>query len=64
MARWLYDHTDPGTLGELNLDLQPGDEFDAPDDWLPEPNPHPVYKPTLRPVSKPNKEPAPPAPQE
>lgn len=43
--RWKYDAADPGRLNALDLDLEPGQEFDAPDDWLPEPNPHPVYKP-------------------
>jgi hypothetical protein len=48
MSRWKYDAADPGHLLELDLDLQPGDEFDAPDDWQPEPNPHPVYKPVSK----------------
>ena len=49
---WIYDAADPGTLTELNLALQPGQEFEAPDDWKPEPNPHPVFKP-VRPKSAP-----------
>ena len=43
--RWKYDDPNPGHLADLNLTLEPGQEFDAPDDWAPEPNPHPVYKP-------------------
>lgn len=43
--RWKYDAADPGRLNALDLDLEPGQEFDAPDDWAPEPNPHPVYRP-------------------
>lgn len=64
MSRWLYDASDPGTLGALDLDLQPGDEFDAPDDWLPEPNPHPVYKPAKSKPAKPPESAPPSAPQE
>lgn len=45
MARWKYDDPNPGRLADLDILLRPGQEFDAPDDWLPEPNPHPVYKP-------------------
>ena len=43
--RWLYAALDPGDLRELNLRLEPGQEFEAPDDWLPEPNPHPCFRP-------------------
>lgn len=58
MRKWRYEAADPGVLGELNLLLQPGDVFDAPDEWEPYPNPHPVYKPA-------DKKPAPaPAPEE
>lgn len=64
MTRWLYDGNDPGTLGELNLDLQPGDEFDAPDDWAPFPSPHPVYKPAKSKPPKPESAPLTSAPQE
>lgn len=45
MRRWLYDASDPGVLTELDLELSPGQEFEAPDSWQPEPTPHPVYKP-------------------
>ena len=62
MSRWIYQADGPGTLGELNLELQPGDEFEAPDDWLPEPNPHPVYKPQAKPA--PAKSAPAPAPEE
>jgi hypothetical protein len=58
--RWIYDAADPGFLADLDITLTPGQEFDAPDDWAPEPNPHPVYKPAT-----PAKKPAPAiAPQE
>lgn len=50
MSRWLYAAADPAFIPDLDLTLQPGDEFDAPDDWLPEPNPHPVYKPVGKPA--------------
>ena len=43
--RWIYEGADPARLSDLNVLVQPGDEFDAPDDWLPEPNPHPILKP-------------------
>jgi hypothetical protein len=43
--RWKYDDPNPANLPELGLSLEPGQEFDAPDEWLPEPNPHPVFKP-------------------
>jgi hypothetical protein len=46
--RWLYDANDSGYLADLGIELKPGDEFDAPDEWLPEPNPHPVYKPASK----------------
>ena len=45
MSRWIYSAADSGRLNELDLDLEPGQEFEAPDEWLPEPNPHPVYRP-------------------
>ena len=61
MSRWIYDAADPGVLSDLNLRLEPGQEFDAPEDWLPSPDPHPVFKPVL--VSKPADEPKP-APEE
>jgi hypothetical protein len=48
LARWIYNANDPGFLADLSLTLTPGQEFDAPDDWLPEPNPHPVYKPATK----------------
>ena len=57
MSRWIFDHPTPGHLVDLGLDLEPGQEFDAPDEWKPEPNPHPVYKPA-------DKKPAQPAPKE
>lgn len=56
MSRWIYDAADPGVLSDLNLRLEPGQEFEAPDDWLPEPNPHPVYKPVQKPAPKPDPE--------
>ena len=56
-SRWIYQGADPARLPELNVVLQPGDEFDAPDDWLPEPYPHPILKPTVSPPS--NSAPAP-----
>ncbi len=43
--RWVYDDPNPANFPEFGLTLTPGQEFDAPDDWLPEPNPHPVFKP-------------------
>lgn len=46
--QWIYDDPNPGQLRDLNLVLEPGQVFDAPDDWLPEPNPHPVYKPATK----------------
>lgn len=48
MSKWIYDDPNPGFLLELDLDLEPGQEFDAPDSWQPEPNPHPVYKPASK----------------
>jgi len=54
--RWVYDALDSGRLSDLDLALEPGQEFDAPDDWLPEPNPHPVYKPAKKPAPKPAEE--------
>ena len=61
MARYRYDDPNPGHLAELNLTLEPGQEFDAPNDWEPSPNPHPVYKPAT--PGKPTKS-APSAPEE
>lgn len=51
--RWRYNALDPGHLDisfelgrPFEIDLEPGQEFDVPDDdWLPEPNPHPVFQP-------------------
>ena len=43
--KWKYDDPNPASFPELGLTLEPGQEFEAPDDWLPEPNPHPVFKP-------------------
>lgn len=57
MSRWIYDAADPGVLADLNLRLEPGREFDAPEDWLPEPNPHPVYKPVKPKPEAPKPEP-------
>jgi hypothetical protein len=57
LARWIYDANDPGFLADLSLTLTPGQEFDAPDDWAPEPNPHPVYKPAATKKSAPPKAP-------
>lgn len=45
--RWLYVAADPGHLSELNLRLEPGEEFEAPEDWQPEPNPHPSFRPVV-----------------
>lgn len=50
MSRWTFDHPTPGHLSDLDLVLEPGQEFDAPDDWQPEPNPHPVFKPVEKPA--------------
>lgn len=51
--RWKYDDPNPARLPDLNLELEPGQEFDAPDEWLPEPNPHPVFKPAAGESKKP-----------
>ena len=52
MARWVYEGDSPGQLvdGDLYVDVEPGKEFDAPDDWKPEPYPHPVYKLVAKPA--------------
>jgi hypothetical protein len=53
--RWKY-LGEPGTLVDdaLTIDLETGQEFDAPDSFLPEPNPHPLFKPvTAAPAAKP-----------
>jgi hypothetical protein len=44
-TRWKYDDPNPGHLAELDLTLEPYQEFDAPDGWEPNPNPSPVFKP-------------------
>ena len=46
--RWKYDDPNPGHLYELNLTLEPYQEFDAPEDWEPNPNPSPVFKPVSK----------------
>ena len=56
--RWVYDDPNPAQLPELGLELKPGQEFDAPDNWLPEPNPHPVFKPAGKPRGVVNADPA------
>jgi len=43
VSRWKYTDTQPAILQDLDVILEEGTEFDAPDDWLPEPYPHPVY---------------------
>ncbi len=45
--RWTYVADSPGQLvdGEFVIDLEPGQEFDAPDSFQPFPNPHPVFQP-------------------
>lgn len=47
MARYKYTGSDPCQLvdGEFVIDLEPGQEFDAPDSFVPEPNPHPSFRP-------------------
>jgi hypothetical protein len=59
VARWIYEGDSPGTLvdGDLMVDVEPGKEFDAPDDWQPEPNPHPLYKPVAQKPPAPAKAP-------
>lgn len=32
-------------LRAIKVDLIPGEVFEAPDDWMPEPNPHPLFEP-------------------
>lgn len=46
MARWKY-LGEAGQLvdGEFVINLEPGQEFDAPDSFVPFPNPHPIYQP-------------------
>ena len=56
MSRWKYDDPNPAQLPELGLTLEPFAEFDAPDEWQPEPNPHPVFKPVDKPAPKAPKE--------
>lgn len=70
MSRWRYQGESPAILREQDRfkgfffehELAPGDEFDAPDDWVPEPNPHPLYvpveadKPTVAPSSQESEE--------
>lgn len=49
--RYRYLGESPGILREndnwknfhFEFALEPGDEFDAPEGWRPEPYPHPVY---------------------
>jgi hypothetical protein len=57
-TRWKYTATDPCQLvdGEFVINLEPGQEFDAPDSFTPEPNPHPSFKP-VSPKSAPAKAP-------
>lgn len=54
--RWLYDDPNPAQLPDLELTLEPHQEFDAPDDWAPSPNPHPVFKPVNQKAPKAAKE--------
>ena len=69
MSRWRYQGESPAILREqdrfkgffFERELAPGDEFDAPDGWVPEPNPHPLYVPVSDAFAKPT---APPSPQE
>jgi hypothetical protein len=51
--RWKY-LGEAGTLvdGDFTIDLEPGQEFDAPDSFVPFPDPHPVFKPVI-PATKP-----------
>jgi len=56
MSRWVFDHATAARLSELELDLEPGQEFDAPDDWKPEPYPHPIYREVTKPAPKAPKE--------
>jgi hypothetical protein len=47
VARYTYTGLDPCQLvdGEFVVNLEPGQEFDAPDSFVPEPNPHPSFQP-------------------
>lgn len=53
MSRWRYQGESPAILREqdrfkelfFERELEPGQEFEAPDNWVPEPNPHPLYAP-------------------
>lgn len=46
MSKWIYLADGPATLvdGELVIDLEPGVEFEAPDDWEPRPNAESNFK--------------------
>jgi hypothetical protein len=57
-TRYKYTGSDPCQLvdGEFVINLEPGQEFDAPDSFTPEPNPHPSFKP-VSPKSAPAKAP-------
>lgn len=50
MARYKYLGADPCQLvdGEFFIDLEPGQEFDAPEAFAPQPNPHPLYQPVTQ----------------
>lgn len=65
MARWKYTGSDPCQLidGEFAVDLAPGQEFDAPESFIPEPNPHPSFR-AVTAVAPPLKSAPAPAPQE
>lgn len=61
MPRFKYLGADPCQLvdGEFVIDLEPGQEFDAPDSFAPEPNPHPSFKSVGTAPTKPAPAPAP-----
>lgn len=53
-TRWKYTAADSCQLvdGEFVIDLEPGQEFDAPDSFAPEPDPHPSFQRVSAPPSK------------
>jgi hypothetical protein len=61
VPRWKY-LGEPGVLvdGEFSIELETGQEFDAPDSFVPFPDPHPSFKPVnAAPAAKPAPAPAP-----
>lgn len=59
MNRFKYTGSDPCQLidGEFFIDLEPGQEFDAPDSFVPEPDPHPSFQPVTQAKTAPAKAP-------